>query len=73
MLLFCLLSVILVIGGLVLRRELGMFLTNARLAVFGLRVPVRKPALRREAVRRDTPPLQLGSAPPPLVVTRPRR
>ena len=73
MLLFCLLGVILVIGGLALRRELGTILTDARLALFGVRVRTRITARRPDAVCPDDPPLQLGSVPPPPFVTRLRR
>jgi hypothetical protein len=72
MLLICLLGVILVIGGLALRRELGTILTDARFAVFGARARARTPARRPEAVPPHDSPLQLGSVPPPPVVTRPR-
>ena len=73
MLLTCLLGVILVIGGLAMRRELGTLLTDARCAMFGARVQARTPANRPEAVPPEDPRPQLGSVPPPSVVTRPRR
>jgi hypothetical protein len=73
MLLLCLLGVILVIGGLALWRELGTFLSDVRLALFGAPVRARIPARRPEAVPPEVPPLQLGNVPPPTVVTRPRR
>ncbi len=73
MLLFCLLCVILVIGGLALRRELGIILTDARLALFGARVRAVTPQRRPGAVTPDDPPLQLGSVPPPTVIAKPRR
>ena len=52
MLLICLLSVMLVFGGLAFRRELTSFYTDVRLSLFGARVPVRKV------------PQPLGSVPP---------
>lgn len=73
MLLFCLLGVILVFGGLTLLREVGTILTDVRLAWFGVRVRNRNSATRPLAVRPDAPPLRLGSVPPPTVVVRPRR
>ena len=73
MLLFCLLGVILVIGGLAFWRELGMILTDARLAIFGVRVRVRTPDRRPVAVRPNDPPPGLGSVPPPTVIAKPRR
>jgi hypothetical protein len=73
MLLFCLLGVILVIGGLTLRRTLGTILSDTRLALFGARVRVPVPTRRATVVRSDLPPPHLGDVPPPRVVTRPRR
>jgi hypothetical protein len=72
MLLFSLLGVILVIGGLTLRRELGMILTDARLALFGVRVRARVPERRPDAVRPGAPPSHRGPVPPPSFA-RPRR
>jgi hypothetical protein len=72
MLLICLLGVILVIGGLTLRRELGTMLTEARFALFGAHARARMAAKRPEAVAPHDPPSQLGCVPPPPVVTRPR-
>ena len=72
MLLFCLLGVILVIGGLAFWRELGMILADIRLALFGERVRVRTPDRRPKAVIPDNPPPQLGSVPPPTVIAKPR-
>jgi hypothetical protein len=70
MLLICLLCVILVIGGLVLRRELGTILADARFALFGARARARTPAPRPGAAPPDVPLPKLGSVPPPPVVTR---
>ena len=73
MFLICLLGVILAIGGLAVRHELGTILTDLRLALFGVRCRVRLPERRSDALRPADPILQLGAAPPPAVTTRPRR
>jgi hypothetical protein len=72
MTLFCLLCVVLTIGGLAFRREALRTLEGLLLQWFGVRVrAVRRPASEAPAqVRgRASPPAFL---PPPRVVTRPR-
>ena len=63
MLLFCLLCVILVFGGLAFRRELAAWLADVRLSVFGVRALC--------AVRRKQRNVHRPGAPPPSVPPRP--
>ena len=72
MILFCLLCVSLVLGGLAYRRELGVILNDLRRHLFGVRVRVRAPQRGGQPARTAPSPLQLGSVPPPRVTTRPR-
>jgi hypothetical protein len=68
MTLFWLLCLCLVLGGLALRREVRAALGDLRLALFGVRVPVRR-------LRTSGPPGRPRNSPheflpPPRVVTR---